>query len=740
MTRLHAHPPLSRSPFVTFITICRALARRAWRSGNRVPPGITAAAILILSISCGSPKTEHKDAPVFLIVVDTLRSDRLPIYGYADGKTPAIDALATDSVLFKYSYAHTPQTLPSHASIMTGNLPSTTGVRDNIGFYLNDEQVTLAERLKERGYRTGAAVSTMVLRRGTGIHQGFDTYDDDMEVTSRDTARTYAQRRGDQTLNLAIAWLDAQHTPEASAPLFYFLHLYDPHSPYDAPEPFSSMGKDAYDGEIAFADHLIGRFIEELKKRDLYDKSVIIVTSDHGEGLGDHGEAEHGLLVYREALQVPLLVKLPNSEDGGTVREEATGLFDLAPTIADLLGFSIDCDGVSLFSNEGRDAKRDIYSESLNAELHYGWHRLQSVIQRENHYIRGADEQLFHLFEDPAEKANRFGQAAIPPTALALIERLGTGNQEQTQISEEDIALLESLGYSGGFQVGETIKQLSEKQFLELYDNISRSGGLLNNGQFEQAEQLLGAVVQQYPEMVDARLLLGSALTGLEKYDKAEYLYAETLAMSPRNLSAMTGLVDASLGLGKVQETRGLVDKIMNQEPRMGAQTLLPVLLKHRAFEAAEGIAKAQLARDSAFGMGHYAVGRAHLDRNELAPATTHLEKARELLKDGVTPKLSADLAFFLGDSLARQSEPQRALSLFESALREYPNHRGANASQALLLFSLRKPREALRGLDSWLKTYPEPANFQKAAEVLDIVGIKDEAARLRKKAGAESP
>ncbi|HUP46065.1 MAG TPA: sulfatase, partial [Thermoanaerobaculia bacterium] len=286
----------------------------------------TLAALCLLAIACGTETTTPPDVPVFIISIDTLRADRLPVYGYDKGQTPHIDALRSDSILYRWAFSNTPQTLPSHASIFTGTLPPVHAVRDNIGYYLTEKHPTLATLLGQKGYQTGAAVSTYVLRRATGIQQGFDFYDD--RVGGSPERVTAAERDGEQTRLTLTGWLEETRGRR----LFGFLHLYEPHAPYAAPGGFRRVADD-YDNEIAYADEVVGKFLETLRDRDLYDGALIILLSDHGEGLGDHGEDEHGLFVYRESIHVPLLIKLPGRARAGETMARPVGLEQVAAAV-----------------------------------------------------------------------------------------------------------------------------------------------------------------------------------------------------------------------------------------------------------------------------------------------------------------------------------------------------------------------------------------------------------------------
>ncbi len=270
--------------------------------------------------------------PVVIVCIDTLRADRLPAYGYAKIQTPAIEALRADGVLFEQAWAHSPLTLPSHASILTGRLPFEHGVRDNLGFTLKPGEATLAEMLKSRGYSTGGFVSAYVLRAETGIGRGFDTYDARLPASSPEVAIGEVQRDGAETVAAAAAWLASQ----PSSKLFVFLHLYEPHTPYAPPERFRQY--EPYDGEVAYSDELVGRLVSALKQKGLYEPALIVLLSDHGEGLGDHGEQEHGLFLYRETTHVPLIVKLPGQRESGRRVGAPVQHIDLVPTILDAVG------------------------------------------------------------------------------------------------------------------------------------------------------------------------------------------------------------------------------------------------------------------------------------------------------------------------------------------------------------------------------------------------------------------
>ena len=272
------------------------------------------AAVVLWSIGCsrgGDAELRVPDGtPIVLISVDTLRSDRLPAYGYDGVDTPAIYRLRGDGILFERAYTHVPLTLPAHTSLLTGRLPPDHGVRDNLGYTVDPARTRLLQQiLKEAGYATGAAVSAFVLRRATGIGAGFDLYEDNIEIIPDpgSTGIQAIQRSGTETLDAVRPWLRSV----VDGPFFLFFHIFEPHTPYTPPPEYAARYPSPYDGEVAAADDAVGGLLDELRSLGIYEKALIVFLADHGDGLGEHCEDEHGLFIYRSTLQVPLILKLP---------------------------------------------------------------------------------------------------------------------------------------------------------------------------------------------------------------------------------------------------------------------------------------------------------------------------------------------------------------------------------------------------------------------------------------------
>ncbi len=508
-----------------------------------------------------APAPEAPRPPIVLISIDTLRSDRLPAWsGRVDLATPAIDRLVRDGLLFERAFAEVPLTLPSHTSILTGLLPPVHGVRDNIGFAVDGARTPmLQQRLRDLGYATGAAVSAEVLARRTGIASGFDFFDAPASFAAAGpgkpgAART-AERPGSETVAAALRFLDGA----GSRPFFLLLHLYEPHSPYRPAEPFRSRYADPYDGEIASADDLVGRFLAELDRRELYQPALVVLLADHGEGLGDHGEDEHGLLLYREALQVPLVVKLPGAARAGERVRRNVGLIDVVPTVLDLLqippGGTLPGSSLLATGAAAPAADRPIYSETMYPLIHFGWSDLASIVSGDLHLVDGLRPELFDLARDPAERTDRAVAERRPLAALrralAAIDRTLA---PPAPADAETVAALGALGYLGTpspQRPGEALADPRD-QVREIAP-VLRGLRLYNEGEYTRAIAVLAPVASKGEGSALAWQYLGAAYDALGRKDDAviAYRHGMRLAGSPSYLAETAAL--RLLELGRAQ-------------------------------------------------------------------------------------------------------------------------------------------------------------------------------------------
>ena len=389
---------------------------------------------------------------VLLITVDTLRADRVGAYGSGKGLTPTIDSFAKDGLRFERSYAHVPLTLPSHASLLTASYPTRHGVHDNGTFRLGPSSPTLAEALKRAGYRTAAFVGAFVLDARFGLGRGFDVYDDRMLGRGGDVE--FVQRSAEQVLAPAYEWIAS--SPQPPVPWFVWAHLYDPHEPYAPPEPYRSRyAADPYDGEIAYADAALGAFVTNLRRSNALDHTLVIIASDHGESLGEHGERTHGLFAYDATLRVPLVMWAPPQLRPGLFRDTMR-LVDVAPTILDLLGAapltSIDGRSVRPFAGGGQPFDRPAsYFEALNANLTRGWAPLTGVVVDRTKLIDLPVPELYDLDADPGEQRNLYAPQRARARDLEMrLDQIARGAAPvvpSAPIDADADARLRSLGY-----------------------------------------------------------------------------------------------------------------------------------------------------------------------------------------------------------------------------------------------------------------------------------------------------
>ena len=405
-----------------------------------------------MMLACGGPVAKPPRPNILLVTIDTFRADRV-----GTGVAPAIDRLALSGIRFTSARTAVPLTLPSHATIHTGLLPPAHGVRENGVDVLAATHPTVARLLKAAGYDTAAFVGAFVLDHRFGLAQGFDAYDDQIPRDPNATERLEAERPASAVVDRAIAWLDRRNPPDPPAspalparPFFLWLHLYDPHAPYNPPKDFLPPGRSPYDGEIAYADSQLARLLDTLRTRQLLDRTIVVVAGDHGEGLGDHGERTHGMLVYDSTLRVPLVIAAPGRPPA--TRDEAVSLVDLAPTLLRAAGVTppVEMKGRDLLAMVRLKPDRDVYSETEYPRV-AGWSPLQALTDGRWMTIRaGASTELYDLQNDPLEVHDiAASQVAV---ASAMAARAGAIHASAAAggaraISPEAQERLRSLGY-----------------------------------------------------------------------------------------------------------------------------------------------------------------------------------------------------------------------------------------------------------------------------------------------------
>lgn len=665
-------------------------------------------------IKSGSPN-------ILFITIDTLRADRLGCYGYKVGRTPNVDALANDGVLFENARTAVPLTLPSHATMFTGLYPTATGVRDNLYYSLPDDTHTLAEVLKEHGYVTSAVVGAYVLHSKFGLAQGFDYYNDHFGGVAGETSGNYPERNAQQTADIAIEWLE---THAKKKRFFLWVHFFDPHAPYRPPEPYASELSNPYDGEIAYTDYHLGRLLKELNQLGLDSNTVIIIAGDHGEGLGEHGESTHGLLVYDSTLRVPLIIKAPQW-NGGKRISRIVSLVDVFPTVLSFAGIrnsEINTQGIDLANlvvekGKGKDegkAREAIYFESRNGYNEYGWAPLRGLVIGKYKYIEAPSQQLYDVESDPNELHNLADEekklADKLANKLSVIAKTITSevtSSARGAVSEADVAKLRALGYiSAPPQENDTEFPLNlpdPTDKIAIAEMIRDAMDELEKARPQRVLAILASLEARERENSRLYLLLGEAYEALGDNVRAEENYRKAIKIKPSDPFVLSRLGWTLLKLGKLDEAEEIFNLRAKYYP------FDPLKLKHRAhILLARGKYQEAVEEFHKFIEQNDTDPFAHLG---LAMAFQHLERYDEAIKE------------------------------YRLALHLDPTLKSALLNIGLLLVSLDKHGEAKPYLEHLLELEPQnPEAFSALGEIYLKSGAVQSAIGMFEKALNEDP
>jgi len=588
--------------------------------------------------SCRSADRPHLAAPrdLVLITIDTLRADRVGIDGGPSDITPMLDELGRQGAVFLDATAHAPLTLPSHASILTGRYPTAHGIHDNAGFTLSDRLPTLATILHESGYHTAAFVSSFVLRGSTGLARGFALYNDRFEGIGRSHVTVSSlERRAPEVARDAAQWLGS-----APRPFFLWVHFYDPHAPYDPPPAFAAKfpGR-PYDGEVAAADFGVSLVIGALSP-ERRRETVIVVTGDHGESLGEHGESEHGILIYDATLHVPLIMEGPGVPAGITVRDQVRHV-DVVPTVLGLLNVKapVTFDGVNLLagSDTGLTPVRHVsnplsYAESRFAEMHFGWAPIRSVRDGAWKFIDAPDPELYDLKNDRSERENRRASREATATglarALAEIASRGEAAAAPTTVDAEIAQRLRSLGYVGGSMALGSHGGGDPKHEIGKYEAyvkaFNEALALLETDRPGDAEAGFRVLARSFPRAFEARQYLGRALAARGAYDEAAEEFDLAIALAPREPTLRFDAAKTLASAGRFDVAFDRVAAGLRLEPASFDGWMTRGLVARAAgrHDAAEQAYREALKINPQIGFAHLELGR-------LAETRGHLEEAR---------------------------------------------------------------------------------------------------------------
>jgi arylsulfatase A-like enzyme/Tfp pilus assembly protein PilF len=487
----------------------------------------------------GCRSTPEPTGPLnlLLVTIDTLRSDYVSYAGSAKVKTPYLDRLAEGGVFFTETRSPVPLTLPAHASILTGAYPPAHGVRVNGRDRLSEENQTLAEILKAKGYATAAFVGAFVLDRRFGLAQGFDVYEDELSSDPKALENLEAERDASAVASSFSAWLKEK---PSERPFFAWIHFYDPHAPYSPPEPYRGQyPQDPYAGEVAYTDAAVGRVIGELESSGLLDRTLVAVVGDHGEGLGEHGEGTHSVLIYNSTLSVPFLLYAPGRIEGNGRVEAVNGTVDVAPTLLDYLGFEKTlAQGRSLRpAIEGSEMEEAaVYSESLYASVHLGWSELRALERGGMRYIEAPRPELYDVSADPGELQNLLeSKKSIARDMREELERIrgrieDPARRKAAPLDADTEARLKSLGYVSSSAPKALSSAVDPKDRMPLWNELQIGIHELGLGNYDLAGRILEKALETEKDMPLVYENLGTVYMRLGRHADAERIYREALA------------------------------------------------------------------------------------------------------------------------------------------------------------------------------------------------------------------
>lgn len=580
---------------------------------------------------------------VLLVTIDTLRADRVGAYGREDAATPTLDALAARGVLFETSIATAPLTLPSHATILTGRTPPRHGVRHNGIFRLSQDIPTLAQRLHEEGYETGAVVAAVVLAKHYGLERGFEHYDDEVSPSRAANIGGYHERNAEAVTDAALAWLQKRERP-----FFLWTHYYDPHASYKAPEPYGSeYAADPYQGEIAYTDAQVGRLLDGIAARGRLEDTLVVVTSDHGENLGAHGERTHAYLIYDETQRVPLLMAGPGLPAGRRVPALSSGA-DVAPTLLAQLGLAPlpGIDGRDLTASIHADGRADpgrepraVYAESLANRYDHGFAPLYAARSESHLYIRAPRPELYHLERDPGQLENLLPAGAGEDSARLsrFLDEVLAAELDHGPIDVDAATRvqLNALGYAIPDEAP-VQSDIDPKDGIRLVEAFRVAQGFYSAERHEDSLRLAQQLQVDWPDSVWLNNLLVMVLVALDRPDEAMPYAVHGLALAPESARSWFILGLAREEQGRSAEAVAACERALEFDPDLAsAHSCMIVKLK---------------------------VG------GSLAEARQHAERAVSINPVDVQIRRS------VADHFARLGQPQLALRYYRDAVRLDPD------------------------------------------------------------------
>ncbi len=631
---------------------------------------------------------------LLLITIDTLRTDRLSCYGNSLVKTETIDGLAKGGVLFRRAFAQATTTLPSHTTMLLGEDPLHHGVHDNAHFRVGEEKLSLAEHLKRNGYATGAFVGGFPLDSQFGLDQGFDVYDDAFEGHSV-RRQEYRERKAEAVVSSALRWLDGQ-----AGPWFLWVHCFDPHDPYEPPEPFLSQFKDhPYSGEVAYVDSVLKTLLAAVAKKENAANTVVVVTGDHGEGLGQHGEETHGYFAYNTTLWIPLILSAPGLKPGQV--DQPVVHMDIFPTVCDLLGVAKPkgLQGISVLpATRGQTLPlRSFYFESLYPYYSRGWAPLYGYHQGSEKFIDSPIPESFDIDRDFDEKANLLPGANVKKLRDKLAVVTGgvspvAGGGEAKSLDQAALEKLRSLGYVSSAQVSRKDKfgpSDDPKTMLPFHAKATRGRSLFESGRRAEGIALLEEVMKERPDLDITYPTLAQIHAGAGRLDLAIAVMKKGAEAIPGNISFASYYIHFLNEAGKfddvIQMLTAAGGNAFAEIPESWNDLGVAYLNKGELEKSLDAFRKALALDDGNYifyrniGDLHFAIFNRSKDPAAYKTSLEYYQKALDLNPEDPSSHNGIGYAYLQG------GEPDKAIPHFERALKLSPNYSSAlyNLSQA---------------------------------------------------------
>ena len=639
---------------------------------------------------------------VLLIVIDTLRADHLGFSGY-DIKTTHMDSLAYGGTNFIDTACQYPMTLPSHASIMTGTFPQYHGIRNNGNYYLEEDFTTLAEVLKENGFVTAAFIGSVVLDSKFGLEQGFDLYEDTFKTPDY-LENIESQNLAQDVYQSAKNWFDANHQKK----FFMWVHFYDPHAPYLPPPPFDKRYKNSYDGEVAYTDVYVGKLIDMLQEKRVYKNTLIILTSDHGEGLGEHDELTHGIFLYDTTIKVPLLFHCPGIIPQEKVVKDQVRSVDIMPTILDILKIkginSIQGESLVPLMESGKPKEVFSYTETYFPFLSNGWAPLNCLRGKGFKFIKAPKPELYDLFADPGELHNILDEK--PQTAREMMKQLdewvtryrAKESSAKRTLSLEERRKLESLGYVEFFAEQDLRKTglPDPKDRIQLFNRIQKADDLLREGKIREAQTILDSVLLSDPRNPGIHYLLAQVHFENGRYEDAVEELTKVLEANKRNTTAFLQLGLCYLNLGRISEAEKEFEMVFQLTP-----------------EDVDSLS---------------VIAAAFKEKGDLIKSREYIEKAVAL--DAGNLKLRLQYA----EVLEMMQEDEKALREFESVTARDPQNSQAYLGLGLYHLNRGNLGEGISNLEKSLRLSQSPVAYFSLGLAYKMDGRDQEALRALKK------